>query len=136
MKKVSKDPTAGKLTPLDFPVEILDKLHLHKIFRESAEYYLECWDKLNLYKEEKLIKPLYEESRVYVEEIRNILYALTFNKQLDLHAREVFYNYLCFDKDHAQTIKSYFRNLSDKYISKEGLTRQAEEPFLHRSQGI
>lgn len=107
-----------KMTPLDFPVDLLDKLKLDKIFRESAEYFLECDEKMQMYKEEKLIKPLYEESRIYVEEIRTILYALTRNKNLDKNAREVFYNYLCFDRDHSQTIKVYFRNLSEKYISK------------------
>lgn len=89
---------------------------LDRIFRESAESYLECAEKLQMYKEEKLIKPLYEESRMHVDEIKHTLYALTLNKNLDKDSREVFYNYLCFDKEHSQTIRSYFRNLSEKYI--------------------
>lgn len=118
LKSASKDSAIGKMTPLEFPSEVLERLQLDKVFRESAEYYLECSEKLQLYKDEKLIKPLYEESRVYIEEIRHILYALTLNKNLDKDSREVFLNYLCFEKDHAQTIKAYFRNLSEKYISK------------------
>lgn len=123
LKSASKDSAIGKMTPLEFPSEVLERLQLDKVFRESAEYYLECSEKLQLYKDEKLIKPLYEESRVYIEEIRHILYALTLNKNLDKDSREVFLNYLCFEKDHAQTIKAYFRNLSEKYIS--------SYPFIH-----
>lgn len=118
LKSASKDSAIGKMTPLEFPADVLDRLQLDRVFRESAEYYLECAEKLRMYKEEKLIKPLYEESRVYVEEIKHILYSLTLNKNLDKNSRDVFLNYLCFEKDHSQIIKSYFRNLSEKYISK------------------
>ena len=124
MKAVSKDPSIGKMTPLEFPVEVLDKLQLDKVFKESAEYYIECAEKLQLYKEEKLIKPLYDESRVYIEEIRHILYSLALNKNLDLNSRDVFYNCLCFDKDHTQIIKAYMRNLSERYICKMILPSQ------------
>lgn len=118
LRSVSRDASISRMNAVDYPVEVLDKLGLDKTFRESAEYYLECAEKLNLYKEEKLIKPLYEESKQYVEEVKHILYSLTMNKNLDKDAKDVFFNYLCFDKEHGQTIKSYFRNLSEKYITK------------------
>lgn len=106
------------MTPNEFPLEVLDKLKLDKLFRECADYNLECAEKLQLYKEEKLIKPLYEESNEYIEEIKTILYNLLVNKNLDLMSREVLYNYLCFDKDHATTIKGYFNSTKDKFTSR------------------
>lgn len=124
------------MTPLEFPAEVLEKLQLDRVFKESAEYHLECAEKLQLYREEKLIKPLYEESRAYVEEIKHTLYALTLNKNLDRDAREVFYNYLCFDKDHTQTIRSYFRNLADKYTGTRGSPRQAAQHLLPGQQRV
>ena len=123
------------MTPNDFPPEVLDKLKLDKLFRDCADYNLECAEKLQLYKEEKLIKPLYEESHEYIQEIKTILYYLLVNKNLDLLSREVFYNYLCFDKDHATTIKAFFKNMKDKFTSMLTVdTRQDAEHLLHRQQ--
>ena len=109
----------GKVSPLDFPKEILSKLNLRFLFRESAEYYLDCWSKLQKYKNEILIKPLYEESKIQIEEIKNILYALVFNKYNsgDEH-RMILYNYLCFEADRTTTLKTFYRNLGDQYVTK------------------
>lgn len=107
------------MSALDFPKEILSKLNLRTLFRESAEYYLDCYEKLEKYKEEKLIKPLYQESQVYIKEIKNILYALVFNKQNsgDEH-RMILYNFMCFERDRTATMKTFYRNLGNVYTTK------------------
>jgi methyl-accepting chemotaxis protein len=69
-----------QITPIDYNKEILEALNLNSLFLRSSEYYLECWEKLNKFKEEPLIKPLYQESKLYISEIKNILYALALNK--------------------------------------------------------
>lgn len=59
LKDILKEYNKSSMSALDFPKEILSKLNLRTLFRESAEYYLDCYEKLEKYKEEKLIKPLY-----------------------------------------------------------------------------
>lgn len=119
LKGILKEFGKKKISPLDFPKEVLSKLNLRFLFRESAEYYLDCWEKLIKYKNESLIRPLYNESKIHITQIKNILYALVFNKQNsgDEH-RMILYNYLCFEKDRSSILKSFYRNLADQYVTK------------------
>lgn len=118
MGDILKEYNKGSMSPLHFPKEILSKINLRGLFRESAEYYLDCKEKLEKYRTEKLIEPLFKESQIYIAEIKTILDALVFNKQNsgDEH-RMVLFNYLCFQSERVPTIKAFYRALGDHYTS-------------------
>lgn len=114
-----KEAKISKISPLDFPKNILERLNLDQLFKKSAQYYLECWDKLEEYKNEKLIKPLHKESIVYIEELKNILYALVSNKELEGEPlRVVFLNFLSFQESKTNPLKTFYKSLAEKYIGK------------------
>jgi len=116
---VLKDSKDKKQSPLDFPKELLKKLDLANLFKESSSYYLDCWEKLQKFKSENLIKPIYEEAISYISEIRDILYSLVFNKQMEGEEhRQILFHLLSFEDDRSTNLTAFYRNLKDKYVAK------------------
>ena len=123
-----------KVSSINFPKELLQRLNQEVQFQKPAEYYYECSKNLEIFKGEPLIKPLYTESMLYIDELKQILNDLVLNKNLNgLKLRSILYNYLCFVENKEPILINYQKNQTDYYTNRlRGFFIVAEKEILNQ----